>query len=75
IIAGGVAANARLRERIETEARAKDIQIHIPAVEFCTDNAAMVACAGYYQYMERDFAGLDLNAFPQSGVLVKKTCG
>ena len=75
LLAGGVAANARLRERITAEASANNIQIHIPALELCTDNAAMVACAGYYQYLDGDFAGLDLNAFPQSGLLVKKACG
>ncbi|NLW44768.1 MAG: tRNA (adenosine(37)-N6)-threonylcarbamoyltransferase complex transferase subunit TsaD [Syntrophomonadaceae bacterium] len=75
LLAGGVAANARLRERITQEADKIGAAVRIPPPALCTDNAAMVACAGYYQYLEGDFAGLDLNAFPQLGLAVQKTCG
>lgn len=75
LLAGGVAANTRLRERIAIEAVEKGIAIHIPSIALCTDNAAMVACAGHYQYLEGDFASLDLNAFPHMGLAVKKACG
>ena len=75
LLAGGVAANARLRDRITREAGKQEILVHMPAPALCTDNAAMVACAGYYQYLEGDFAALDLNAYPHSELLVKKTCG
>lgn len=75
LLAGGVAANARLRERITREADKMGTAVQIPPPALCTDNAAMVACAGYYQYLEGDFAGLDLNAFPQLGLAVQKTCG
>ncbi|MGI6551493.1 MAG: tRNA (adenosine(37)-N6)-threonylcarbamoyltransferase complex transferase subunit TsaD [Syntrophomonadales bacterium] len=75
LLAGGVAANARLRERITFEAGKEGIAVNMPPPLLCTDNAAMAASAGYYQYLEGDFAGLDLNAYPHSGLLVKKTCG
>lgn len=75
LLAGGVAANARLRERITGKAGESGIAVHMPSLALCTDNAAMVACAGYYQYLEGDFAGLDLNAFPHLGLAVKNACG
>ncbi len=75
LLAGGVAANTRLRERITIEAGKEGMAVSIPPPALCTDNAAMAACAGYYQYLEEDFAGLDLNAYPHSGLLVKKSCG
>lgn len=75
LLAGGVAANARLRERITHKANEQGIKVHMPLRALCTDNAAMVAAAGYYQYLERDFAGLDLNAYPHTGLTVKNACG
>ena len=47
IIAGGVAANSRLRVMLEQQANAKDIHIHLPELHHCTDNAAMIAHAGW----------------------------
>ena len=62
-VGGGVAANARLRERLEQEARRNEIQLHIAPLKLCTDNAVMGAIA-----VERLRAGLtedlDLNVFP-----------
>ncbi len=75
MLAGGVAANGRLRARLGEEAQRMGMELHMPPLEFCTDNASMVACAGYYQYLEGDFAGLDLNAFPHSAWAVEKPCG
>lgn len=75
LLAGGVAANARLREKLKEEAERNGYHLHMPPLQLCTDNAAMVGCAGYYQYLEGDFAGLDLNAFPHSELAVEKTCG
>jgi len=48
IVAGGVSANKGLKERFLEEA--KDYNVCIPSIKFCTDNAAMIAAAGYYQY-------------------------
>ena len=47
-IVGGVAANQRLREKIIQDAGAKGLQVHIPSIELCGDNAAMIAAAGYH---------------------------
>lgn len=50
ILAGGVAANSSLRARIKSEI--KDKEILIPSMEFCTDNAAMIGAAAYFQYLK-----------------------
>ncbi|MBO8128784.1 MAG: tRNA (adenosine(37)-N6)-threonylcarbamoyltransferase complex transferase subunit TsaD [Peptococcaceae bacterium] len=61
-LAGGVAANAALRKELQCRAAERDIPVTIPPPVLCTDNAAMVACAGYYHYLKQDFAPLTLNA-------------
>lgn len=61
-IAGGVAANSELRQKMTKAAETKGIKVLYPPAVLCTDNAAMIACAGYYSYLEEDFAKLDLNA-------------
>lgn len=62
IVAGGVSANKGLKERFMAEAP-KDIEVCIPSIKYCTDNAAMIACAGYFQYMKNPkLSDLRLNA-------------
>lgn len=63
-LAGGVAANGYLREKLLAAAQPLGIDVKWPSPVYCTDNAAMVACAAYYRYLAGDFAGLDLNAVP-----------
>ena len=48
IVAGGVAANSALRERFETLTKENNIELYIPSLKYCTDNAAMIATLGYY---------------------------
>jgi N6-L-threonylcarbamoyladenine synthase len=55
-IAGGVSANSGLRAALEQMSIKKGWKLFIPAFEFCTDNAAMIAIAGYYKYLRGEFA-------------------
>jgi N6-L-threonylcarbamoyladenine synthase len=55
-IAGGVSANTYLRSELEKLATTKGYQLYIPKFEYCTDNAAMIAIAGYFKYLDNDFA-------------------
>lgn len=55
-IAGGVSANSGLRKRLEEEGIKNQWKTHIPKFEYCTDNAAMIAIAGRYQYLAGNFA-------------------
>lgn len=70
-LSGGVAANQKLRLTLLSRARENDFLLYYPPRKFCTDNAAMIACAGYYQYLREEYAFLDLNAVPG----LKLTCG
>ena len=63
-LAGGVASNSDLREKMKKMAEKEGIDVLFPPPVLCTDNAAMIACAGYYGYLKEDFAELDLNAVP-----------
>ncbi len=63
-IAGGVASNSQLRDKMTKLANKKGIEVLYPSPILCTDNAAMIACAGYYSFDERNFADLSLNAIP-----------
>jgi putative glycoprotease GCP len=62
VVAGGVAANKGLRTRLEELSIEKNINLKIPPMKYCTDNAAMIAAAGYYAYKLGRRADLDLNA-------------
>ena len=64
-LAGGVAANSHLREEVKQLAKAHDWDLFIPAIAYCTDNAAMVAITAYYKYQLKAFVGLDAKSFPR----------
>ena len=55
-IAGGVSANSYLRKQLEILAAKENFDLYIPKFEYCTDNAAMIAIAGYFKFMDEDFA-------------------
>jgi len=62
LLAGGVASNKRLRQRIKTEI---DLPVRFPPPMYCTDNAAMVAAAGYFKHISGHYAGWDLDVQPR----------
>lgn len=59
-IAGGVSANSGLRKALNEEAAKLNWTVFIPEFEYCTDNAAMIAIAGYYKFQKDDFVGQDI---------------
>ena len=63
-IAGGVASNSSLRTAFETACSNQKIAFFHPSPVFCTDNAAMIGVAGYYEYIKGTRSGYDLNAIP-----------
>ena len=65
IVAGGVAANQGLRTAISNLADEYNINLSIPPMKYCTDNATMIAAAGYYAYLDGRRADLNLNAKSQ----------
>lgn len=60
-IAGGVSANSGLRNALKEYGVKYNWQTFIPAFEYCTDNAAMIAITAYYKYLAGDFAGLNIS--------------
>ncbi len=63
-IAGGVAANSALRTAMEAACEKNHLRFYHPTPIFCTDNAAMIGAAAYYEYKKGVRSGLDLNAVP-----------
>ena len=63
-LAGGVAANGRLRQLVNDGAQKLGAQVFLPQLKFCGDNGAMIASQGYYEFTAGHTAGLDLNGLP-----------
>ena len=64
LVTGGVAANRELRERFTTEVARRGMRIAFPTLALSTDNAAMIAAAGWPRFVAGEFAGADLTAWP-----------
>ncbi len=65
LLSGGVSANSQLRRELEEKTAEKDINLYYPPIKLCTDNAAMIATAGYYKYkLTGQTAPYSLNANP-----------
>lgn len=62
-VAGGVAANSRIRADLERACAADGIRLYLPQISLCGDNGAMIGCQGYYEYLAGNRAGMDLNAY------------
>ena len=63
-LAGGVASNGYLREKLTARANKDGISVLYPKPVLCTDNAAMICCAGYYEYKKGNLSTGRLNAYP-----------
>lgn len=61
VLSGGVSANSVLREKIKQKALCDGFEIFLPSLSLCTDNAAMIAAAGYHHFKKGDFANYNLN--------------
>ena len=64
VLAGGVSANSYIRNRLEKLSEKNKLEIYFPELVLCTDNAAMIASAGYYNYIKGKRSDLTLNAIP-----------
>ena len=66
VIGGGVAANQELRRQMNTRCGEEELTCYTPSPVFCTDNAAMIGLAGYYQFLRGNTVGPDADAFSRS---------
>ena len=62
-VAGGVAANSRLRADLTAECQKEGLTLYLPELKLCGDNAAMIGCQGHYEYLAGRRAGMELNAY------------
>lgn len=68
-IAGGVAANSRIRHDITEAARKLGAEVYMPPLKLCGDNGAMIGAQGYYEYMAGNVADMSLNAYATKSIL------
>ena len=64
-VAGGVSANSGLRTYLQETAKQKNWNLFIPKLEYSTDNAAMIAIAGYFKYLKKEFTTQEVSALPR----------
>ena len=64
-IAGGVSANSGLRAALDQMAQKEQWKVYVPAFEYCTDNAGMIAMAAHHKYLAKEFVGQEVSALPR----------
>jgi N6-L-threonylcarbamoyladenine synthase len=69
VLAGGVAANPRLRDLLGKRCRSAGLDIAMPPLDYCTDNGAMICIAGYHQYKHHGPSALDLDVYSRSPLI------
>lgn len=74
-LAGGVSANSYIRERFKQLEEMPDVKVYYPEPVLCTDNGAMIAAAGYYNYIHKQVSDLTLNAIPNLKIEAKEMEG
>ena len=67
-LAGGVASNSHLRSEMKRLCEDQGLTLHYPSPILCTDNAAMISCCGYFEYLGGNIADLSLNAMPSLSI-------
>ena len=68
-VAGGVAANSRIRRDTLEAAEKLGVQVYMPPLKLCGDNAAMIGAQAYYEYLAGNTAGMELNAYATKSIL------
>ena len=68
-VAGGVAANSRIRRDIMNAAAELDVEVHLPPLSLCGDNAAMIGSQAYFEYLSGNVADMSLNAYATKSIL------
>ena len=68
-VAGGVAANSRIRGDLQTALQGKGVSLYMPPLKLCGDNAAMIGAQGYYEYLAGNIADMSLNAYATKTIL------
>ncbi len=68
VLAGGVAANGRLRQLVNDGAQKLGARVFLPELKYCGDNGAMIAAQGYHEFLDGNTAGLSLNGLPTLGI-------
>ena len=71
-VAGGVAANSKIRADILAMAEKLGAEVYLPPLKLCGDNAAMIGAQGYYEYLAGNTAGMELNAYATKSILGEK---